>query len=138
MIRVDFIFSYWIFVWYLLYISKIVIYNPKILLFLGMIEGMIVFCILLSKIPLLSVFKYLIVIIVIKFITYFTIRNDAIHYKDIVFSLFLFAVYNIWLLINGQNIIGIYEKIYNSFIHNKQDTPGYILINRIIDIFHLD
>jgi hypothetical protein len=29
-------------------------------------------------------------------------------------------------------MIGIYENLYNSFVHNKQDTPGYMLINRII------
>jgi len=136
MIRPDFIFSYWIFVWYLLYISKIVIYNPKIFLFLGMIEGILIFCILLSKIPLLSVFKYFIVISVIKLIPYFTIRNHAIYYKDIVFSLFLFVIYHIWLFVNGQNMIGIYENLYNSFVHNKQDTPGYILVNRIINFFN--
>ena len=137
MIRPDFIFSYWIFVWYLLYISKIVTYNPKIFLFLGMIEGIIVFCVLLTKIPLSSVIKYLIVISIIKFIPYFTIRNRVIHYNDIVFSLFLFVVYHVWLFVNGQNMIGIYENLYNSFVHNKQDTPGYMLINRIIDISHL-
>lgn len=135
MIRPDLIFSYWIFVWYLLYISKIVTYNPKILLFLGMIEGIIVFCILLTKIPLLSVIKYLIVISIIKFIPYFTIRNRVIHYNDIVFSLFLFVVYHVWLFVNGQNMIGIYQNIYSSFVHNKQDTPGYMLINRIMDLF---
>ena len=135
MIRPDFIFSYWIFVWYLLYISKIVIYNPKIFLFLGVIEGMIVFCILLTKIPLSSVIKYFIVISVIKFIPYFTIRNRVIHYNDIVFSLFLFVIYHIWLFVNEKNMIGIYQNLYNSFVHNKQDTPGYILVNRVMKFF---
>ena len=135
MIRPDFIFSYWIFVWYLLYISKIVIYNPKIFLFLGVIEGMIVFCILLTKIPLSSVIKYFIVISVIKFIPYFTIRNRVIHYNDIVFSLFLFVIYHIWLFVNEKNMIGIYQNLYNSFVHNKQDTPGYMLVNRVMKFF---
>ena len=135
MIRPDFIFSYWIFVWYLLYISKIVTYNPKIFLFLGMIEGIIVFCVLLTKIPLSSVIKYFIVISVIKFIPYFTIRNRVIHYNDIVFSLFLFVVYHVWLFVNEKNMIGIYQNLYNSFVHNKQDTPGYMLVNRIMDLF---
>ena len=135
MIRPDFIFSYWIFVWYLLYISKIVTYNPKIFLFLGVIEGMIVFCILLTKIPLSSVIKYFIVISVIKFIPYFTIRNRVIHYNDIVFSLFLFVVYHVWLFVNEKNMIGIYQNLYNSFVHNKQDTPGYMLVNRVMKFF---
>ena len=135
MIRPDFIFSYWIFVWYLLYISKIVTYNPKIFLFLGVIEGMIVFCILLTKIPLSSVIKYFIVISVIKFIPYFTIRNRVIHYNDIVFSLFLFVIYHIWLFVNEKNMIGIYQNLYNSFVHNKQDTPGYMLVNRVMKFF---
>ena len=135
MIRPDFIFSYWIFVWYLLYISKIVTYNPKIFLFLGVIEGMIVFCILLTKIPLSSVIKYFIVISVIKFIPYFTIRNRVIHYNDIVFSLFLFVIYHIWLFVNEKNMIGIYQNIYSSFVHNKQDTPGYMLVNRVMKFF---
>ena len=135
MIRPDFIFSYWIFVWYLLYISKIVTYNPKIFLFLGVIEGMIVFCILLTKIPLSSVIKYFIVISVIKFIPYFTIRNRVIHYNDIVFSLFLFVVYHVWLFVNEKNMIGIYQNLYNSCVHNKQDTPGYMLVNRVMKFF---
>jgi hypothetical protein len=33
-------------------------------------------------------------------------------------------------------MIGIYENLYNSFVHNKQDTPGYMLINRIINFFN--
>jgi hypothetical protein len=37
--RFDFVFSYWIFIWYLLYMLKIVIYNPKWALMIALIEN---------------------------------------------------------------------------------------------------
>ena len=39
-LRADLVFSYWIFVWYLLYIFKVTSYNPKLYLLLGLIENL--------------------------------------------------------------------------------------------------
>lgn len=41
--RLDYVFSYWIFAWYLLYIAKITKYNPKFVLILGIIENSFTF-----------------------------------------------------------------------------------------------
>ena len=37
--RFDFVFSYWIFAWYILYICNIVKYNPKWALTIGLVEN---------------------------------------------------------------------------------------------------
>ena len=37
--RFDFVFSYWIFAWYLLYMAKIVQPSPKLVILLGIIEN---------------------------------------------------------------------------------------------------
>ena len=45
--RFDFIFSYWIFIWYILYELKIVSYNPKGALVFALVENLILFQIIL-------------------------------------------------------------------------------------------
>ena len=37
--RFDLVYSYWIFAWYLLYIFKIIPYNPKLVLIIGVVEN---------------------------------------------------------------------------------------------------
>ena len=39
MIRPDLIFSYWIYLWYILYIFKVLKYNPKLAIIFGMIKN---------------------------------------------------------------------------------------------------
>ena len=40
-LRGDLVFSYWIYVWYLLYIFKLIKYSPKLPLILGLIDNVI-------------------------------------------------------------------------------------------------
>ena len=52
--RVDFIFSYWIFAWYLCYVFKWTHYNPKLALLMGLIEnGIILVMMIYYNTPLL-------------------------------------------------------------------------------------
>ena len=51
--RFDQIFSYWIFVWYLLYVLGVISYNPKFALIIGVITNLFV---LLIKIILKILF----------------------------------------------------------------------------------
>ena len=83
--RIDFIFSYWIFAWYLLYIFKIVdAYNPKFAIIAGLIENL---CILLMMIyyntKIKLVILFVIMMIILKIIPIYTIWNKNIQSKDI-------------------------------------------------------
>jgi len=131
--RIDFIFSYWIFSWYLLYITNIIEYSPKFVFLLGIIENIILlFFITQNGSTIETIIKFILINIIIKIVPYYTIINDKIKDKDILVSSLIFIIYNIWLYINNTTIVNIYYKIYNSLINNKENTPGMMMIKYLI------
>ena len=120
--RLDYVFSYWILAWYLLYIAKITKYSPKFVLILGIIENSFIIFILLN--------------IFIKIIPYYTVRNDKIIKKDIIATIILFIIYCLWLYINtGNNVIEYHIKISDSVIKDKNETPAMRFVNHIVSKF---
>jgi hypothetical protein len=107
--RVDFIFSYWIFAWYLCYVFKWTPYNPKLSLLLGLIEnGIILLLMIYYNTPLLY---FLLVNMILKAIPYMTIRR-RIQWDDVYPTAGLFLVYLIWLKVNGQSYTNLVEGIF--------------------------
>jgi hypothetical protein len=105
--RLDLIFSYWIFAWYLLYIFKWTNYNPKLALLLWLIENgiMVIFMIYYNR----SIFYFLLINLFIKVIPYFTIQR-TMQWTDLYPTMGLFLVYLIWLKINGNEFFSIPER----------------------------
>ena len=135
--RLDYVFSYWIFAWYLLYIAKITKYNPKFVLILGIIENsFLLLFMIIYKTKILSIIIFIIINIFIKIIPYYTVRNDKIIKKDIIATIILFIIYCLWLYINtGNNVIEYHIKISESVIKDKNETPAMRFINNIISKF---
>ena len=132
MIRVDLVFSYWISLWYLLYILQIVDYSPKFAIGLGIIENFIMLCFMLyfgTKIT--SIIMFIIINTVIKIIPYYTLKRENIKIKDILFTLFLFIIFIFWLHINKQSLTGNLKLIYDSLIYSKNKTPLMNLFQKI-------
>jgi len=68
-VRSDFVFSYWIFTWFILYLLKIVPYSPKFVIILGIIENLFVFMYMIFyKSPIYNIIKFIIINILIKVI----------------------------------------------------------------------
>jgi hypothetical protein len=137
--RIDYIFSYWILLWYILYITGLFTsYSPKFGLILGIIENLILLIyISLYGASLSTILKFIVIIIVMKIIPYYTIQKDKIMIKDILFTVFIFLVYMIWIYLNNVQIIQVYNKINSSLVKNKGDTPGMKVINYVIQLIHL-
>ena len=137
MLRLDLIFSYWILFWYILYITKtITCCSPKFALFLGIIENIVLlFYISFNGASLSTIIKFIVIIVVMKIIPYYTIRNDKIVIKDIIVTLMLFVIYIGWLFVNNMNILQISYNINNSLVKNKGDTPGIMFIDIILKFF---
>jgi len=130
--RFDFILSYWIFAWYILYITKFVSYSPKLIIIFGIIENAITLIIMLlhgsnSK----TILYFVIINIVIKGIPFYTVRNDTIRSRDIFATICVILIYLLWVKINGQSVIQYYKKIIYSLIHNKRDTIGIYILTQI-------
>ena len=120
--RFDYIFSYWLFIWYILYELKLIKYNPK----LGITIGLII-----NLLELILMFYYnynnyyiilfILINIIIKLIPLW--RLKYINYKkhDINILLFIFIIYIIWLLYNNINMNDI--TFIDDIKNNKPFTP---------------
>ena len=106
--RLDFVFSYWIFAWYLCYVFKLTNHNPKVALLLGLLEnGVLALWMLYRRSPLLPYF--LGVNTILKVIPYLSIQRPM-QWSDLYATVALFFVYLIWLKLNGQSYTQMMEK----------------------------
>jgi len=130
MIRVDFIFSYWIVVWYILYVLSVTKYNPKFALIIGLLDNLAMLLVLWFFSTTENMIYFVIVNFLIKFIPYYTIRNTRIYTKDIYAFFVLFGIYILWI---GANMWIYGNKIQvasiESLLQNKNETPGIAFLH---------
>lgn len=120
-IRSDFIFSYWIFTWFILYILKIIPYSPKFIIILGLIEVFFALCYLLYyQATFYKITKFIIINIIIKVIPLYIIWNSNITKNDIILSIILIVIYLSWIFINKINLFLIYKSLTNGYLSNKK------------------
>ena len=110
--RLDYMFSYWVLIAYVLFYFQVLSYNPKHILFLGVLFNGVQLCVFIwHQITPFQIFLFLMINICIKIIPIYTIRKTSVSTKDDIFYLGLFFVYIIWLYINDIDIHEIC-KIY--------------------------
>lgn len=132
-VRADFIYTYWVLAWYALYMLKITQYNPKLALLIGMVLNIgLAIAVLLKGGPLMSVIRFCIVNLLIKGIPLYTIYNEKTTTQDIYAIIVLFAMYTLWLLINGTNPIKENYKVFQAILLDKKETPIIKLLSKII------
>jgi len=128
--RIDFILSYWIFFWYLLYELKIIKYNPKLALSIALILNIIPLSLMIYyKNNILHILLLLVINYIIKVIPLLRLKNNKInYYEDIYIIGIIIIFYILWLLFNNVNI-----KNFN-FIEdiklNKPFSPIIIFISK--------
>ena len=141
--RLDYVFSYWIFAWFVLYYFKIVSHSPLFILLIASVENVILFIIHIINFIIdnsyYNFFKLIGFIIINFFIKvlplYYIIKIEnnvktieelfkLIKKDNIIISLYLFIFYIIWLFIN--NAISI--KNYKLNINLPTTTPLYNII----------
>jgi hypothetical protein len=120
------IFSYWILLWYILYIFHITSYNPKFILIIAIIHNFFIWINKLFNYSLKQFIIFSIVFIVIKIIPYISIRNTKIKKRDIIFSILLLLLYLLWININNISLYKITIEL------NKDNGPLTKIINNYI------
>lgn len=122
--RFDLTYSYWIYVWYLLYIFHIISYNPKVFIIIALfLNSIYIFFMIYYKNYLLYIFLFIIVNLIIKVIPLWTIRNTSIKFKDIIAGTCLYMIYLWWLWINNDLNKNFFSNIYYSIKNNTTFTP---------------
>ncbi len=131
-LRADLVFSYWIYLWYILYAFKITYFSPKFPLILGLIDNIIMLLLMLmygtSK---ETIFYFLIINTLIKVVPLYYLRHEIIKWRDIYFTCILFVIFVGWLHINKQSLFGNIKIIHDSLLYGQDKTPFMALLNKI-------
>jgi len=148
LIPIFHIFTYWIFAWAVLYISGVLFLglnlktkippmlhramqwlNPALVLVIATIWNT------LSLIKFFVtgkswwiIFKYALMIVVIKavplwFIWKLYLRTDMNALRDVAIFLSVFAIYNVYLWINGTDFVTVYDDLTVSEENDENRTP---------------
>lgn len=126
MLRVDYIFSYWILLWYVLFMLNVTTYNPLFLLYVALFLNVLGIYDKLSSMK--NTLIYIFIIILIKVIPIYSIHHTTIKIEDIYVSLVLFFIYLLWIFMNDISIKEIHLKL------KKNQGPIFVTINKIINL----
>jgi hypothetical protein len=130
MFRIDFIFSYWLFVWYLLYMARITTYSPKFGLIIAVIEAVISFA-LLKTANSFTKFSTIIIVSCIKILPLITLWREPIRQRDIWVLFVWFVIYNGWLGFHGETMPSVYKKIQVLLDKNTNELPFMYVLSKI-------
>jgi hypothetical protein len=130
----SYIFSYWIFGWFIIYIiSKYIpslswvhkYTNPLYAFYIGILENIIqLFMIYKYNFKWLTIMLFIANMILFKILPIlFLIREPINFYWNSIFIFSLFFVYLLYLVSCGTNIYKVYTEISNSIINEENKTP---------------
>jgi len=131
--RLDLVFSYWIFVWYLLYIFGFTNWNPKLTLITALIANIIIllFRILSKSISNIDIVIYIIIQVLIKIIPLYTLMNVKINViQSLERDVLILLAYIFWVYINGSTALEIYKSHYSPLTNFIIDLFNKKLINK--------
>ena len=132
-LRKDLLFSYWIFVWFLLFYFNYVSYNPKIFIIISLIYTCIDWGLQFIYLhPFMNLFWYFLRTLIIKIIPLYLVWNMGVNLLDIVFGLILLLFYLAYIILwYGsigefiQVIIKKFQKVINKKnYYSADDEPG--------------
>jgi hypothetical protein len=131
MIRPDYIFSYWIFGWYILYITGLFNHNPKFALYLGLLENLFVLVSMIYyNVNVKNIFYFTLIILLMKVIPLWTLRQTTMSEKDLYATLGIFLMYIGWIV--WEEHVFILYKAYTDMLNNKNQLPGMLFLEKIL------
>ena len=129
--RIDFVFSYWIFVWYIFYIIGIVKYNPKWGLTIALIENIFALCLMIIyRNSIINIFLFCFINFFIKLLPLWTLRKSKYEINGMYSLILIFLIYLLWIKINNIPFKNIYEWIK----HNKDPGPFTYYVKRFLNL----
>lgn len=122
--RPDLIFSYWIIVWYVLYIIGFVPYNPKYLFILGIALAGIQFCVMLVYRKSFSyIMAFIIANLILKGVPLFTIFGRKTTKEDVFAMVLSVAMYTLWLKLNNKNLYRFFIEFMTPSVNGRKAFP---------------
>jgi len=152
-IRADFLFSYWIFAWFLVYyfLDTVAIrsgkasytkwihdhLNPMVGLVFALSENILTFLYMMYlNVGVIILLKYLVMMFFVKALPIYCIRNYPIRlFDNILAGIVLFGIYVIYLYTQGETIASVYTRTFTAAKNGSNKTPFNSLINSILHFF---
>ena len=125
------IFSYWIFIWFILYYIGLTKYNPLFILIIGYIFTLFEFIyLIIKKSSKYNLIKFMIINIIIKLIPILLIIKFPLRFdlKDIYISIYLIFFYIITMSIMNKNPYEYYKLMLHTYLYNDEKYKTYISI----------
>ena len=129
----SYIFSYWLFIWYLLYIFDITKYNPKLILQFALLHNIIVliFQILMND-NICSSGIFVCGMIYLKVIPLYTIKDTKVNCYDIRMSVFIYLLFLLWLKIRHKELFGFQLEIMRELVHTSERKSPTTLVYSLV------
>jgi len=125
-------FSYWIFLWYILYVLHLTQYNPKIALLFALASNILLLIVMIFyKTTTHLVFLLLLIMLILKIIPLYTIWNTKISKKDVWVFVILFSIYIAWIIMKEHYINELIQNIKDLIIYKKNTLPGMKLLEKM-------
>ena len=122
-VRMDLIFSNWLFIWYIFYRLKFVKYNPTFAIAFALFVNIIqLFFMILYKNSFIIISVFVIVIFLMKVIPLWLLRKTKFNTNQIVYSIVFFLLYLVWIFI-VDNPFELIKNTYNSIQDNYTIGP---------------
>lgn len=112
--RIDYVFSFWIFAWFLLFLFGLTKFSPFFVLLLGVIHNTTAYFLEGRGRPIVDQLIFIIGNFFIKLapVVFLIIRKQAhISINDIIVTFIVFMVYTIWMMINNRmdKVTGLFQ-----------------------------
>ena len=149
-VRPDFLFSYWIVAWFLIYYNIDAFHGPSIIefkkrgsplltlwiaLFFNIYELIYV---MLLKLNPITFIKYSIMFVTIKALPIYLLYRKGASINlinDVLVLLVVLSIYILHLHFNKTNPIKIYEETEKSIVNGNNKTPMFYLMNKLYSFF---
>lgn len=130
--RPDYFFTNWILIWFVLYVMKIVPYNPKYLFFVGAGLGVLQLGVMLFfKESARYLLAFVLSVMLTKGIPIYYLRDDKTTPVDIYVMLSSVVLFFCWLIYNG---VSIRQFISEFFTPDKNGKIAFPVTNYIYQL----
>jgi hypothetical protein len=141
MIGINLIFSFWICIWFILYILfSESIPSPLLALYIAFVVNVLELLYFIKfGIPFTRILQYVAMIALIKVvpiaIIYYYYNNRIKWRDDVISTISIFTLHNIYLLAKGTDFITVNKKIVHSIEINDKQTPLFKFFDTIYNTF---
>lgn len=146
----EYIFSDWIFLWFIIYISpfntnKILLnkyLNPVYSLYFALFINIVMFMILLIQHSKYNIIiKMLLLMLCEKIVPIYILHqvynynNDSLHFlNNIPFMVGIFIIYIIYLDLQDATVYQVYDGIFYSIKNDDNNTPFFSLFHKLFGL----